>query len=62
MNKIGIYLIQARVVKDIKIEDYYNSHKTRFPIIYKIIKDYLAILSISSASEATFSRVGNIVT
>lgn len=61
-NEIEIYLQENRIHKEIKIEDYYNSNKTRFPIIYKIARDYLSILSTSNASESTFSKVGDIVT
>jgi hypothetical protein len=61
-NEIDIYLAEPRVAKDITIENYYNTNKTRFPIIYNIARDYLAILTTSTPSEATFSKVGNIVT
>jgi hypothetical protein len=61
-NKIDIYLVEPRVAKDITIENYYNTNKTRFPIIYNIARDYLAISTTSTPSEATFSKVGNIVT
>jgi hypothetical protein len=37
-------------------------NKNRFPIIYKIARDYLAILGTSTPSEATFSKANNIVT
>jgi hypothetical protein len=61
-NEIDIYLAEPRVAKDITIENYYNTNKTRFPIIYNIARDYLAILTTSTPLEATFSKVGNIVT
>jgi hypothetical protein len=61
-NQIDIYLAEPRVAKDITIGNYYNTNKTRFPIIYNIARDYLAILTASTPSEATFSKVGNIVT
>jgi hypothetical protein len=61
-NELELYLKEPRVPKDITIENYYNTNKIRFPIIYNIARDYLAILATSTPSEATFSKVGNIVT
>lgn len=61
-NEIELYLSEPRTTKDISIDTYYNTNKNRFPIIYNIARDYLAILATSTPSKATFSKVGNIVT
>jgi hypothetical protein len=60
-NEIDLYLSNSRVSKDITIENYYNTNKSRLSIIYKIARDYLAILGTSTPSKATFSKVSNIV-
>jgi len=61
-EEINIYLREKVIVKEIDIIGYYKINKDRFPIIYNIAKDYLAIPSTSSASESKFSEVSNIVT
>jgi hypothetical protein len=55
-----LYLNKPRISKDISISNYYNTNKSRFPIIYNIARDYLAILATSTSLEATFFKVGNI--
>lgn len=42
--------------------DYCKANKERFPIIYNIVKDYLAISPSSAPSESTFNKVGDIIT
>jgi hypothetical protein len=60
-NEVEIYLNKPRIPKEITIENYYNTNKNRFPILYNIARDYLAILATSTPSESTFSKINNIV-
>jgi len=61
-DEIEIYLEEDIISKEIDIIDYYKANKERFPIIYNIVKDYLAISPSSAPSESTFSKVGDIIT
>jgi len=61
-DEIVIYLEEDIISKEIDIIDYYKANRERFPIIYNIVKDYLAISPSSAHSESTFSKVGDIIT
>jgi len=41
---------------------YPRANKDKFPIIYNIVRDYLAISPSSAPSKLTFSKVGDIIT
>ena len=61
-NKIKIQLKKPRIPKDISIEDYYNTNKNKYPILYKIARGYLIIITTSIFSKSIFSKIDNIVT
>ena len=61
-DEIVIYLEEDIISKEIDIIDYYKVNRERFPIIYNIVKDYLAISPSSAPSKSTFSKVGDIIT
>ena len=61
-EEIVIYLEEDIIAKDIDIIDYFKANKERIPIIYNIVRDYLAISPSSAPSESTFSKVGDIIT
>ena len=61
-EEIDSYLEEEVISKDISIIDYYNANKDRFPILYNIARDYLAILASSNPSKSTFSIASNLVT
>jgi len=57
-----IYLEEDIISEEIDIIDYYKANEEKSPIIYSIVKDYLAISPSSAPSESTFSKVGDIIT
>ena len=57
-----IYLEENRTTSNIDFIDYYKANKSKFPILYNLVKDYLAIITTSALSESTFSKVGDIIT
>ncbi|KAM9934312.1 hypothetical protein OXX80_006107 [Metschnikowia pulcherrima] len=44
------------------VDEYYRRQKAAFPTIFRMAKDYLSMMAMSSPSESLFSRVKNIVT
>lgn len=61
-EKYEIYLEEIRISKKINIIDYYKANKKKFPIIYNIVLDYLAIMTTSASNESIFSKTNNIIT
>ena len=61
-EEIEIYLKENRISKEINIIDYYKANKNRFPILFNIVKDYLAIMATSAPSEFIFSKTSDIIT
>lgn len=62
INEVDTYLEERRSSRKTKIDEYWRLSKDKYPILFLIAKDYLAIPPTSVPSESTFSKVGDIVT
>lgn len=55
-------LESEREKRAIEVEYFYRSGKQTYPVLYAMVKDFLAIPAMSAPSEALFSRIGDVVT
>lgn len=62
INEVDTYLEERRSSRKTKVDEYWRLSKDKYPILFLIAKDYLAIPPTSVPSESTFSKVGDIVT
>lgn len=62
-DEIIEYLAEGEVsFTTIKTEEFWRLNKSKYPILYNIARDYLAIMPSSAPSESEFSKAGDIVT
>jgi hypothetical protein len=55
-DELTIYLTEPRISGNSNPLDYWRSNKTRFPILAKMARDYLALQPTSKDVEGTFSK------
>jgi hypothetical protein len=60
-NEIDEYLIIPIEPKNIDPCEWWRNHKSQFPILTKIARDYICIPSTSVPSEQAFSKFGELI-
>ena len=60
-DELDAYLGCLRLHQDIDVHAYWVSKKEEFPNLYKMAKDYLAVLTSSASSERVFSTGRNLI-
>ena len=60
-NEIDEYLIIPIEPKDIDPCGWWRNHKSQYPILSKIARDYICIPSTSVPSEQAFSKSGELI-